>query len=103
MKLRSILALVALLTLTVAPAFAAPGTCAPTSDAAFAASLAEAPEATQGLETLLVEPQAMGWTCEEICEWEQDDCYLNRCGQFGSSSCYDACDDQYQDCLSNCP
>lgn len=40
--------------------------------------------------------------CEYYCDDEQDSCYLDRCGQFGSASCYDACDREYIDCLETC-
>lgn len=40
--------------------------------------------------------------CTDYCDDEQYDCYLYRCGQFGSASCYDACDDLYLDCLEGC-
>lgn len=40
--------------------------------------------------------------CTQFCDDQQNDCYLNRCGQFGSASCYDACDSQWIDCLESC-
>lgn len=40
--------------------------------------------------------------CTQWCDDEQYDCYLNRCGQFGGPSCYNACDIQYLDCLEGC-
>ncbi|MEM8930057.1 MAG: hypothetical protein AAGE94_02715 [Acidobacteriota bacterium] len=40
--------------------------------------------------------------CEDRCDDEQDDCYFSRCGQFGSSSCYNACDIDWVDCLEDC-
>lgn len=42
------------------------------------------------------------YSCHDICDWEQDDCYLNQCGQFGSASCYNACDDQWVQCMEGC-
>jgi len=40
--------------------------------------------------------------CTDWCDDEQYDCYLYRCGQFGSASCYNACDIQWEDCLESC-
>lgn len=61
----------------------------------------------QGLRSTFVEPASEGDLfhkngCIEFCDDQQDDCYLNRCGQFGSASCYDACDREWLDCLENC-
>lgn len=39
------------------------------------------------------------YSCQDFCDMEQDDCYLNRCGQFGSASCYDACDTEWVQCM----
>jgi hypothetical protein len=41
-------------------------------------------------------------SCWEFCDDQQYDCYLNRCGQFGSESCYDACDLDWDDCIEDC-
>ncbi len=37
--------------------------------------------------------------CEQLCEAELDDCNESRCGQFGSQSCYNSCNQAYEDCL----
>lgn len=59
-----------------------------------------------GLRSSVATPGAEGrqtkFNCEQYCDDEQDSCYLDRCGQFGSASCYDACDIEWLNCLESC-
>lgn len=50
----------------------------------------------------LGESPSWKYTCEELCDLDQEDCYYYRCDQFGPPSCYQACDDQWEDCLTSC-
>ena len=40
--------------------------------------------------------------CTDYCSDEHDNCPYDRCGQFPSQGCLDACDAQFEDCLESC-